>query len=184
MAVLAIGCVFIGLAPTLVAPLLARGASSWAPELSDAGTTLAAAAPLGWITVMGLILVAALGLLSLVLWLRLRKSVVTTGATWGCGYAAPTPRMQYTASSFAQMLVWLFSWALRPRIHRPRVHGLFPRPTDFHSETPDAVLDEAVLPGFRLGARLSARLRVIQQGSIQGYLLYIFLALLALMLWR
>jgi hypothetical protein len=46
------------------------------------------------------------------------------------------------------------------------------------------VLDEAVLPSFRFGAWLMSWLRVFQGGTIQTYLLYIFLALLALLLWR
>ena len=49
---------------------------------------------------------------------------------------------------------------------------------------PDTVLDEAVLPAFRFGAWLFSWFRVFQQGSIQIYLLYIFLALIALLLWR
>ena len=61
---------------------------------------------------------------------------------------------------------------------------LFPQKTNFHSEVPDTVLEKAVLPVFRLGARLSAWFRVFQQGSIQTYLFYIFLTLLALLLWR
>ena len=92
--------------------------------------------------------------------------------------------MQYTASSFAQTLVGLFAWALRPKTQRPRDLALFPQKTDFHSHVPDAVLDEAVLPTFRFGAWLFSRLRVLQQGSIQTYLLYIFAALIALLLWR
>ena len=92
--------------------------------------------------------------------------------------------MQYTSSSFAEMLVGLFGWALRPRVRRPGEMGLFPQKTGFHSELPDTVLDKAVLPAFRLGARFSAWFRVFQQGSIQTYLLYIFLTLLALLLWR
>ena len=104
--------------------------------------------------------------------------------TWGCGYLAPTPRMQYTSSSFAQMLVELFGWALRPRTHRPGELSLFPRKTAFHSAVPDTVLDEAVLPALRFGAWLFSWFRVFQQGSIQTYLLYIFLALIALLLWR
>jgi hydrogenase-4 component B len=116
--------------------------------------------------------------------LRLRQGVRLKASTWGCGYAAPTPRMQYTASSFAQMLVGLFGWALRPRHHVPTNLPLFPEKTYFHSEQPDPVLDDAVLPAFRFGAWLSARCRVLQQGSVQSYLLYIFLALIALLLWR
>ncbi len=94
------------------------------------------------------------------------------------------PRMQYTSSSFAQMLVGLFGWALRPRTRRPKDLPLFPQKTEFHSEVPDTVLDEAVLPTFRFAAWLFSWLRVFQQGSIQTYVLYIFLALIALLLWR
>ena len=61
---------------------------------------------------------------------------------------------------------------------------MFPQPTAFHSEVPDTVLDEAVLPAFRFGAWLFSWFRVFQQGSIQTYLLYIFLALIVLLLWR
>jgi hydrogenase-4 component B len=184
MAVLAACCFLVGLAPSLVAPLLGQGVTAWAPEVADPGSRLAALAPLNWITIMGLLLLAAFGLGSLVLWLRLQSSVVEKSATWGCGYVAPTPRMQYTSSSFAQMLVGLFGWALRPRAHQPKDLPLFPHKTHFHSEVPDAVLEDAVLPAFRYGAGLMSWFRVFQQGSIQTYLLYIFLALIALLLWR
>src|SRR5438309_2276169 len=83
-----------------------------------------------------------------------RRCQVAHGPTWGCGYAAPTPRMQYTSSSFAQMLVALFAWALRPRLHKPAHLPLFPAEADFHSTVPDTVLEEAVLPAFRFGAWL------------------------------
>jgi hydrogenase-4 component B len=184
MAVLVACCCFIGLAPGLVAPVLGQGVSAWAPELEDVGTRLALLAPFGWITGMGLLLAGAVALAGAWLGLRLRRQPPATGPTWGCGYAAPTARMQYTSSSFAQMLVALFGWALRPRTHRPAAMDLFPQRTEFHSEVPDTVLDGAVLPGFRFGAWLSSWLRVFQQGSVQTYLLYIFLALIAMLLWR
>jgi hydrogenase-4 component B len=184
MAVLAACCVLIGLAPVLVAPLLAEGIRAWAPDVPDAGVRLAALAPLGWITVMGLVLLGALGLGGVALWNLVQRGGVARGATWGCGYVAPTPRMQYTSSSFAQMLVGLFAWALRPRTHRPRDLPLFPQKTEFHSEVPETVLDDAVLPTAEFGARLFGWFRWLQQGSIQTYLLYLFLALIALLWWR
>lgn len=92
--------------------------------------------------------------------------------------------MQYTSSSFAQMLVDLFAWALRPRMQKPNIASLFPQKSHFHSEVRDAVLDEAVLPAFRLWAWLLSRFRVFQRGSTQVYLLYIFVALIVLLLWR
>src|SRR5262249_16807188 len=111
-------------------------------------------------------------------------SFVGRSPTWGCGYTASTARMQYTSSSFAQMLVGLFGWVLRPRLHEPVALSLFPQKSDFHSVVPDLVLDEGVLPTFRLLARLFWWLRVFQQGSIQTYLVYIFITLIALLLWR
>jgi hydrogenase-4 component B len=198
MGVLMAGCGFIGLFPALVAPLLGRAIAAWSPETADAGSRLATLAPLDWISGMGLLLLVLLGLGSAVLWLRLRASDLATGSTWGCGYAAPTARMQYTSSSFAQMLVGLFAWALRPQVRqafqpdklgqarKPDVQTtpLFPKKTAFHSHVPDSVLDRAVLPSFRLAARLLSWFHVFHQGSIQTYLLYIFLTLVALLLWR
>ncbi|MGP0064702.1 MAG: proton-conducting transporter membrane subunit [Isosphaeraceae bacterium] len=184
MGVLVVCCVLIGLAPTLVAPALQQGISAWAPGLANRGPGLDTLAPLGWLTAMGLAEVAALLLAGLGLWLRLRSINVESGPTWGCGYLAPNPRMQYTSSSFAQMLVGMFGWVLRPRSHEPTNWPLFPQTAEFHSEVPDAVLDEVVLPSFRFGAWLFSWFRVFQQGNIQIYLLYIFLALFGLLLWR
>jgi hydrogenase-4 component B len=184
MGVLVACCFLIGLAPLLVAPFVGQGVAAWGPGLTDVAPRLVALAPLGWVTAMGLGLIAALVTVGAVLWLRLRHSVVERGPTWGCGYVAPTPRMQYTSSSFAQMLVGLFGWALRPRTRRSKNLPLFPQKTSFHSEVPDTVLDEAVLPVFRFGGWVFSWFRVFQRGSIQMYLLYIFLALIALLLWR
>jgi hydrogenase-4 component B len=184
ISVLVACCFLIGLAPLLLAPILGKAISTWAPNLKDAGPRLITLAPLDWITVMGLLLLAALLLAGAALRSRLRGSVVDRGTTWGCGYSAPTPRIQYTSSSFAQMLVAMYSWALRPRTHQPQNLPLFPQHTAFHSEVPDAVLDEVVLPTFRFSAWLFSGIRVFQQGNIQIYLLYIFLALVGLLLWR
>jgi hydrogenase-4 component B len=184
MFVLAGCCFFIGLAPALIAPILDNAARAWDSSLVDAPLSLTALAPLGWVTGMSLLLVAILLVSAALLWSRLRHSIVERTATWGCGYVAPTSRMQYTSSSFAQMLVGLFGWALRPRIRRPENLPMFPRKSDFHSEAPDVVLDEAVLPAFRFGEWLFSLARVLQRGSVQLYLLYIFIALIALLLWR
>jgi len=184
MGVLVACCFLIGLAPLLIAPFLQQGIWAWAPDLKDSGPRLTMLAPLEWIAVMGLLLNITVLLGGVVLWMRLRRSVVDEGATWGCGYVAPTPRMQYTSSSFAQMLVGIFGWVLRPRTRQPKELPLFPGETDFHSEVPDRVLDDVLLPTFRFGAWLFSWFRVFQQGNIQIYLLYIFLALIALLFWR
>jgi hydrogenase-4 component B len=75
------------------------------------GLALAAFAPLGWVSVTALALVGALALGGAVLRWLIRRGPVGAAPTWDCGYAAPAPTMQYTSSSFAQMLVGLFGWA-------------------------------------------------------------------------
>jgi hypothetical protein len=82
------------------------------------------------------------------------------------------------------MLLGLFGKALLPITHAPRINALFPASSQFGSELPDAVLDRGILPVFRLMAWLMNHLRVVQHGSIQLYLLYVFAALLWLLLWK
>jgi hydrogenase-4 component B len=183
MAVLVVCCTLIGLAPLVVVPMMSAAVAAWMPQLTADELILTARAPLDWISVMGVSLVGLMLVGGSALRLQLRGTVAT-GPTWGCGYVAPTARMQYTSSSFAQMLVSLFGWALRPRTHKAGSLPLFPHNTTFHSEVPDTVLDGAILPAFRFGGWLSSKFRVFQQGSIQTYLLYIFVALIVLLLWR
>ncbi|MCC6487495.1 MAG: hydrogenase, partial [Candidatus Hydrogenedentes bacterium] len=90
-------------------------------------------------------------------------------------------RMQYTASSFAQTLVGLYRWLLIPLVKPPRIAGLFPASTEFHSEQPDVVLDRAVHPTMKAAAHSVMPLRMFQHGRVQFYALYILLTLLALL---
>lgn len=184
LAALAACCFVIGLAPALVVPVLARGVSAWAPELADVGPRLHNLAALDWVSFMGVLLLASGLLAGGAFWVCLRRSPVLTGPTWGCGFSASSPRLQYTSSSFAQMLVDLFAWALRPKGRAPEELPLFPGKSSFHSDVPDVVLDEAILPAFRSVAWLFSWFRWFQHGNVQTYLLYIFVALIALLLWR
>jgi hydrogenase-4 component B len=185
MVLLVGGCALIGLAPAIVAPLLQKGVAAWTGEGIRSEFSLAALAPLTWITFTSLVLMAFVLGGSLLLRARASRSSIKKGvATWGCGYLAPTPRMQYTSSSFAQMLVEMFDWALRPKKEEPQVSGIFPAASRFHSEVADTVLEEAVWPVTRFFVRASSWFRIFQQGSIQAYLVYIFAILIVLLFWR
>jgi hydrogenase-4 component B len=182
MGVLVACCLLIGLGPVLAIPVLKKGVSAWAPDLIGEAFYAETLAPLRWVSSLSPALLAALmvagGLLSL------RRRAVTYGTTWGCGYVAPTPRMQYTSSSFAQTLVGLFAWVLRPDTHKTKDAALFPATGHFLSVVPDVVLDRAVLPTLRVVGWTLSWFRVFQRGSIQTYVLYVFLILIALLLWR
>ena len=102
-------------------------------------------------------------------------------ATWDCGYAAPTPRMQYTSSSFASWTVGFFRWALLPRATAPVITRLFPSSERYESHVPDTVLDRFLVPSLAFGARLASWGRYLQRGLVQIYILYIMLTIVVLL---
>ncbi len=175
MAALAAACFTIGLAPALVAPVLDSAAAVF-----GVSEPLGAQVPLRALTAAGLLLLAALGVTGAALAWRVRSA--GTAPTWDCGYAAPTARMQYTASSLAQTLVGLFTSALRQREEAPKPVGPFPVAVAYRSHVPDAVLDRLVLPAARGVARAFESLRFLQDGNAQAYLGYILLTLVLLLL--
>lgn len=187
MLVLAVLCVLVGLGGAWVVPGLAPAVAEVTgmpyPELQpvlggDAGRILAAVGALGalfWVLVLALV--------------RLRRALlagreVGASPTWDCGYASPSPRMQYTASSFAQPLVELFGSVLRTRRDAELPHGAFPRAARLSTETPEVAETGLFRPFFAAAARLAERLHVLQHGRVQLYVLYIALALLALLVWH
>ncbi len=187
MYVLAGCCVLIGVVPLLFASPLEQAATTWAAAALGtpadiSGLSLAELAPLGPVSIIAAILIGLLVVGTVVLLRRVRTS--PSSLTWDCGYAAPSVRMQYTSSSFAQWLVDLFAWALRPRVHPPKVDTLFPEDTCFESHVDDTVLNKAVRPLTQFVAWLFGLSRYLQQGSLQAYLLYILVIVVGLLLWR
>jgi hypothetical protein len=180
MAVLAGACALLGLWPAGIAPALAHAAAIAAPGPVPAVplVELASLVPVGF---AALALVALLGAVALLLRWRLAAAAPATGPTWDCGYARPTARMQYTASSFARGPVGFFKWALLPRARGVPVAKLFPAGAHFESHVPDTVLDRAIVPAFRAGAWLARKGRVLQGGRVQLYLLYVVATLVALL---
>lgn len=177
-------CLVIGLAPLLVAPLLDHAVAVCAPGCGTGAPAVAALAPLRWISVCGIALAALVAGTGLALRGLVRRRGAAAGVTWDCGYAAPAPTMQYTASSFAQMLVQLFAWVLHPRVHAPAGQPVFPRGAHFRSHVPDYVLDLVLRPAFRYGAKASTSFRFLQQGSVHAYLFYIVAFLILLLIWK
>ena len=177
-------CLGIGLAPLLAVPLLERAVLVGAPEWAGGLPALTTLAPLGWVSAAALTLCGLLLLSGVLLVRSIRDGAVALHGTWDCGYAEPTARMQYTSSSFAQMLVGLFSWVLRPRTHRPAEQPLFAGRVGFESQVPDLVLDGVVRPIYRFGAWVASFFRRFQAGNVQAYLFYIVVFLIVLLLWR
>jgi len=185
MLFLAAACIAVGLlSPQLVAGLapvvssVARVPESvLREELAGAGTILSR------FVGVALMLFGFLLLLALLRREMVRRRPVARGVTWDCGFIAPTARMQYTASSFAQPLLELFGPLLGTREQTSPPAGYFPRKASFASATPDAFLRMLFVPSFAGVARGLARLRRLQEGRVQVYVLYIAVTLLALLVW-
>jgi NADH:ubiquinone oxidoreductase subunit 5 (subunit L)/multisubunit Na+/H+ antiporter MnhA subunit len=186
MAVLAGACAAIGLAPVAVMPPLARAAAAWSrldPALLAAPAARAAAGA-ARVSLVAAALLAIAALLALVRWRRVASSPAQLPVeTWSCGFAAPTPRIQYTGSSFAELLVARFSWVIRAREHAPQLGGPFPAAARFETEVPDAALDLALFPASRAYASLATRARTLFFRRVQFQMLLVIVTLVAILVW-
>jgi hypothetical protein len=183
---LAAACAAIGLLPVLVLPpalrvgaLVAAGVGS-AAAVGAPGTAASLSQPYsdptaGTLTIFAVALAAAL----LAAWgVRARRAPRRDGAraeTWGCGYASPTARMQYTASSFASPILTAFRTVAGLHVQRT--------PEALATHALDPVLDGVVLPAWRGVRTVADRLRPIQRGRLAHYLLYLAAAVITLLLY-
>jgi hydrogenase-4 component B len=175
--VLALLCFAIGLFPLLVSGPLDSVLAVWDRGLPS----FTAAVPLLPVSTTGLTLIVLCSISHL--WLRSRRRAYKSDpvVTWDCGYSAPSARMQYTSSSFAQMFVEMFRWVLIPKTTKPKIDALFPGTVEFYSHVRETVLDLAMLPMFRTVADGFSRLRLLQMGWVQAYLVYIVIAFITLL---
>ncbi len=184
--VLAAACILIGL-------LGANVVSSMTPLISEVtgmsaaivSTSLSTAAnSVAFVSITGGALVGIASLLALGRAIALSNRSVSTNVTWDCGYAEPSRRMQYTASSFAQPLTDTFYLLLQTRRVLSAPRGFFPKDASLATETPDPYQEHIFQPLFRAIGRDLLLLRPLQQGKVQLYVLYIAVALLVLLLWQ
>ncbi|HQK24823.1 MAG TPA: proton-conducting transporter membrane subunit [Synergistaceae bacterium] len=172
-----------GLAPALTTPWpspLAGGvAFLWAPMRGE----LSSAWPLGAIFLGA----AAVVVLTWGLWKTIRHPEIRRYGTWDCGYGTLSPRMQYSARGFANPLVIVFRALFRPTRELSVVPGpspYHPRGVRYTTRTERLFESRLYLPVMDRASRLSRLARgFIQTGSIHLYLVYIFVTLLALLLY-
>jgi hydrogenase-4 component B len=126
----------------------------------------------------------ALGTVSAVSLALFRARTQTEGPTWGCGYLMPTVRMQYTGRSFAEMIAeHVLPRFLRTRTSCEAPRGVFPAQSSFESACPDPVTEGLYEPFFRRWADRFSRLRILQQGKVHVYLVYVVLTVVLALAW-
>ena len=104
---------------------------------------------------------------------------------WGCGGVRVSPRMQYTATSYAEPLARVFDDALRPErdievTHTSESRYLVER-VQFRQELDDVVEARMYRPALGMADKVGLAARLLQNGSIHRYLAYSFVALVAVL---
>jgi hydrogenase-4 component B len=192
MAILAILCVALGLGVTAWLPILdpvtgqllgnqisTKLAQPWgvlSPGSLNGGTV----AP----TAIACLLVI-IGLLSSIVAIRRRKLPRVTRPTWDCGLPGLDEGNEYTAIAFSKPLRMVFATFYQPRreIHTEfAVSAYFPKSVRFETGVEPAFESRLYSPLVEKILERAHRLRTIQAGSIHAYLAYIFLTLVALLL--
>jgi formate hydrogenlyase subunit 3/multisubunit Na+/H+ antiporter MnhD subunit len=178
MVALALGCAGVALGAFALGPVLDRVVAAFTLRPMPA---LGSLVPLG--AVSALTLGGGAVALGLARWTRPGRGqpLPAPVGTWDCGYALPSPRIQYTPTSFAELATGLFGAVVGSVATKPSLRAVLPAATAFSTEEHDPVLDRAARPTLRVTGRSLTWLRLTQQGKVQAYVLYVVVALLVLL---
>lgn len=184
MIVLTLCCLIAGASPVLLLRLVTPVVESYAGVARNVMTEVAGQVPLLPLTVVNFTLII-LGLVIGAIYLRqLRRKPLANRTTWGCGYLEPTARMQYTGTSFSEMVVSLFGTIVSASRQRPEMKDdLLPGAVQFRYEIIETVLDRILTPVFQWIGLAFSYVRKLQHGHLHIYVLYIFATLFVLMVW-
>jgi hydrogenase-4 component B len=192
MGLLALACVALGLGAFQIAPALGAVVAGLG-ELRPGAVPQGLGFPLRVAGAYGTMspLAIALGLVALLalvpIGLRVFRAArgLRVGETWGCGRIEQSPRMQYTATAFAEPLRRVFAELYRPAedvsIDSHPDSRYFVQSIAYHARILpwfERYLYEPVLAWVRLGA---TRARAVQSGSVHAYLAYLVGALVLLL---
>ncbi|UIX34242.1 proton-conducting transporter transmembrane domain-containing protein [Streptomyces sp. GQFP] len=192
MGLLAALCVALALVPGLLADGLDRavaaaGHTGTRPlsggglqvRLEEVSTTLS---PL-WVVAA---LTVALGAVTATVgWAGRRRQRRAQARLWDCGGGAPTPRMAYTATSFAEPLQRVFDDVLAPEqdvdVTPVRESAYLVKRVDFRNRVPDRIEHRLYRPVLHFLAAAGQSARGLAGGSVHAYLGYGFFGLVALL---
>jgi hydrogenase-4 component B len=183
MGLAALACMVLATAPILVGPLLTRVLAQ-VRSGQGVGTVrldavlrlpgLAGSMSPGWLAV-GL-LVATLGAVALSQWGASHRPTSQTLPLWACGADELSPRMQYTATSFAEPLQRVFDDVLRPETDIEISHYVESRylvqKVAYRAELADAIEDRLYTPVLRAVLVWAGWVRRAHSGSVHLYLAY------------
>jgi hydrogenase-4 component B len=191
MALLAFACVALGVAPfVILAPLEATVFDLTRAHADMHFDWNAIVANDGFGQVAPMWIALALGAFLMAIPLALRLMGVDKRRryyeTWGCGRALQTARFEYTATAFANPFKRVFAILYRPvkelDIEFHPESRYFVRTIAYYNEGRLIFEDTLYRPLLRMIEALARAARLLQSGNVHGYLVYIFVALVALLI--
>lgn len=193
MGILALACIGLGLAPFVVVPLIGNVLNGLGglPYTSSAFTLNGSVqTPSGFgqmsTTLLGLGLLVLFALVPLVMWISRVNRRSRLSDSWGCGRVGQTPRMEYTATSFAEPLRRVFSQIYRPTkeltVDFHPESKYFVQSIEYKSEITPLFERMIYEPFLRLIQAAAHQIRRLQMGSLHLYVLYVTVILIVLLL--
>lgn len=129
----------------------------------------------GTMSMIGLCSAIFLGLTGLIFFVRKRitsNKPQTVNVTWGCGYIAPTPKMQYTASSFIRAYRKLAEPLFSIHKNKKEITGVFPKTGGQETHPYDKIEEKFIDHPLLLLKKFFNRFTFLQNGNLQFYILY------------
>ena len=129
----------------------------------------------GTLSMIGWCAFLFIGLTGCIYFLRYRITIHKPqymDATWGCGYAAPTGKMQYTASSFTRAYRKLAEPFLSIRKKKTDVSGIFPVHGGQETQPYDKIEEWMIDIPLNMLKSFIGKFTFLQNGNLQFYILY------------
>jgi hydrogenase-4 component B len=186
VAVLAGGCLAAGFGAPFLLRLAAQAALTF-PGLDTESARLALDNAQG---VQWGVLAVGCGLIVLAAGFLLLRRLLLAGAglrrrpTWGCGYQAPSARIQYGAAAFVEPTAKNLAGPMGIVRRLDMDPGYFPARASLTVAAPDRLKVRFFTPAFELTARGCDALKVVQHGRVHLYILYVLATVVALLAWK
>lgn len=176
--------VLIGIVPLFfikwIGTVIAASFSTGMP----AGMTLLSGRLFGQIGMISGLLIVLTIILFMVRRLAMKGRKTESGPTWGCGYTAGSPAMQYTSTSFASDYAKLSSPLISQKQHYQKIEekDIFPEKRTYEVHSSDGIKEKMIDAPARFITALMRRLAILQTGKMHHYVLYALLFLLAVLI--
>ncbi|MBZ5695939.1 MAG: hydrogenase 4 subunit B [Acidobacteriia bacterium] len=175
LVLLGAGCLALGIFPGLLLRPLVTLAQALLPGAGVPEETLSIARIIPWTAAI------VLGTGALVALFKRRERLART---WACGLPGLSSRMEYTSTVFSKPIRFVFARVYRPdrKVEElPADQPYFPVSISYRSVRTTSYERVLYRPFVEIIISLAYRVRRLQTGNIQVYLLYIFLALVSLL---